>query len=272
MQDRQRCVQAARSVGECEVLVQDVLDRKGSHIYQIGPDASVGKAVGMLAAWDVGVVLVTDPHAHLLGIISERDLVRALSQLGGSFLRMRASELMTRQVVTCEPENTIGDSLALMGLHRIRHLPVVQHGKIRGVISIRDLIRCRFDLHGPEAPDDAAPGNGTAEAARAIAAARRAHRSKSEVIANISYELRTPLTTVIGFSEIIAQGLLGPNAEALYRQYAGDINAAGLHLLKRVDELLELAQESAEQFALQEREADTGDAPGSLSDRLSLSG
>lgn len=245
------------------MLVQDILDRKGGQVYEVGCDAPIGKAVAMLAAWNVGVVLVTDPKNGLVGIISERDLVRALSQFGGSFLRMRANELMTRRVITCKPETTVANSLALMGLHRVRHLPVVRDGRIQGVISIRDLIRARFDLWATN-QHAAAPEDSEEEAAREIAAFQQKNRVNTETIANISCELRTPLTTVIGFSEIIAGGLLGPNAASLYREYAAHINTAGQHLLKMVDEMLELARANAILFGLEDPGEESGEEIAAL--------
>jgi signal transduction histidine kinase len=199
----------------------------------------------MLAAWNVGVTLVTDLKDGLLGIVSERDIIRALNEFGGSFLRMRVHEVMIRPVVACASETTISDAFALMARHRIRHLPVLQHDKIQGVISIRDLIRYRYEtLEGHvTAQSDVAE-----QTTQAKTVAERANRANSEFLANLSHELRTPLNTVIGFSDIIAGGLFGPNAGALYRQYAVDINTAGLHLLKLVDDVLDLANATAEQF------------------------
>ena len=110
------------------MIVDAILDRKGRHIYEVSPDWPVSKAVALLAAWNVGTILATDFHGTLLGIISERDIIRSLNEFGGSVLRIRVADLMTRSVVTCAPATEISEALSLMALHRIRHLPVVAGG------------------------------------------------------------------------------------------------------------------------------------------------
>lgn len=125
--------------------VEAILDRKGCHLYEVSPDWPVRRAVALLASWKVGTTLVTDFEGGLLGIISERDVIRALNESGGSILRVRVRELMTRSVITCTPETTIPEALSLMAVHRIRHLPVVRGAKILGLISIRDVLEFRLE-------------------------------------------------------------------------------------------------------------------------------
>ena len=126
--------------------VQEILDRKGNQVYVIGPDCSVREAAARIAAWNIGAALVTDSENVLLGIISERDFLRALNKFGGGVLDLQVSVLMTRSVVTCAPETTISDALSQMGLHHIRHLPVVRDGKILGLISVRDVLEFRLEV------------------------------------------------------------------------------------------------------------------------------
>jgi CBS domain-containing protein len=125
--------------------VQEILERKGNQVYLIGPDYTMRQAAAKIAAWNVGAALVTDSNDVLLGIISERDFLRALVKFGGSVLDLRVSVLMTKSVVTCVPETTVSDALSLMSQHHFRHLPVVRDGQILGLLSIRDLLECRLE-------------------------------------------------------------------------------------------------------------------------------
>jgi CBS domain-containing protein len=125
--------------------VQDILDRKGNNVYLIGPELTMRETAARIAGWNVGAVLVTDASNVLLGIISERDFLRALVKFGGGVLDLRVSVLMTKSVVTCVPETTVSDALSLMSTHHFRHLPVVRNGQILGLLSIRDLLECRLE-------------------------------------------------------------------------------------------------------------------------------
>jgi signal transduction histidine kinase len=237
------------------VLVNEILDRKGRQVHEVSPDWPVSKAVAMLAAWNVGTTLVTDFKGTLLGIISERDLIRSLNELGGSALRVRVRDLMTRSVIVCTPETEIRDALSLMAFHRIRHLPVIQGKKIIGIISIRDVLKFRM-----EALEESFTALERSEqaSAHAKAQAELANRAKTEFLAHMSHELRTPLNAVIGFSDVIAGGLFGPDAAALNRQYAAHINTSGHHLLKLVNEVLDLSKVVSGQLDLDEAMIDLG--------------
>jgi signal transduction histidine kinase len=231
------------------VIVDEILDRKGRHVHEVSPDWPVSKAAAMLAAWNVGTTLVTDFHGSLLGIISERDIIRSLNEFGGSVLRIKVRDLMTKSVVSCTPETKVADALSLMGLHRIRHLPVMQDGKIRGIISIRDVLGFRLDTLEESFT---ALVSSERESTKARADAEFANRAKTEFLAHMSHELRTPLNAIIGFSDVIAGGFFGPDAVALNRQYASHINTAGKHLLKLVNEVLDLSKVVVGQLDLDE--------------------
>jgi signal transduction histidine kinase len=254
--------------------VEAILDRKGCHLYEVSPDWPVRRAIALLASWKVGTTLVTDFEGGLLGIISERDVIRALNESGGSILRVRVRELMTRLVITCTPETTIPEALSLMAVHRIRHLPVVRGAKILGLISIRDVLE--FRLEGLEehfaalirAEQESQCGRGGAERERKPT--ELASRVKTEFLANMSHELRTPLNAVIGFSEIIASEHFGPDATDLYRQYVGHINASGRHLLNLVNEVLDLSKVVSGQLELQESTVDLGGLLRECADLLAV--
>jgi signal transduction histidine kinase len=237
------------------VNVDDILNRKGRQVHEVSPFWSVRKAVAMLAAWNVGTTLVTDVTGALVGILSERDVVRGLRESGEHLLDLEVSQLMTRSVIICAPETSIGDALSLMGHHRIRHLPVARDGRIEGIISIRDLLEYRLET--VEEHFDALV-RAERESARAREEAEQASRAKTEFLATMSHELRTPLNAIIGFSDLIANGTQVPDASAADRQYAAYINGAGRQLLRVVNDVLDLARLVSGQFDLRESAFDLG--------------
>jgi signal transduction histidine kinase len=237
------------------LLVDEILDRKGRDIHEVSPDWPVSKATALLATWNVGMILVTDFEGTLLGIISERDIIRSLNEFGGSVRRIKVRDLMTRSVITCTPQTEIGEALSLMASHRIRHLPVVQDNKIRGIISIRDVLKFRIDSLEESFT---ALVRSEQEATKARAEAELANGAKTEFLAHMSHELRTPLNAIIGFSDVIAVGLSGADVAPLNRQYATHINTAGRHLLRLVNEVLDLSKVVSGQLDLDETTVDLG--------------
>ncbi|MDO1558303.1 CBS domain-containing protein [Brevundimonas sp. 2R-24] len=125
------------------MLVTEILKDKGGAVHQVGPDATVSKAAGELLDRKVGAVVVTD-GGRVAGIFSERDMVRAVCQDGASALERPVSDYMTRDVVTAEPSDTVDTLMARMTDRRIRHLPVVEHGRLTGIVSIGDLVKCKI--------------------------------------------------------------------------------------------------------------------------------
>lgn len=122
------------------MTVRQVLLRKGSAVYTIPPQATVLEALKRLAQHDIGALLVMEGE-RLLGIFSERDYARKLVLLGRFSKDTRVEEVMTPEVVTVRPETDLAEAMRLMTEHRVRHLPVVEGGKVVGVISIGDAVK-----------------------------------------------------------------------------------------------------------------------------------
>ncbi|HYL50008.1 MAG TPA: CBS domain-containing protein [Stellaceae bacterium] len=125
--------------------VEAILKAKGREVATVAPDAAVSEAVRLLHSRGIGALVVSADGNRLDGIVSERDLVHALAQRGASVLDQRVSELMTRRVVTCTPNDTIAELMAEMTRRRIRHLPVVDRGHLVGLVSIGDLVKNRLE-------------------------------------------------------------------------------------------------------------------------------
>lgn len=122
-----------------------MLAAKQDRVITSRPQTPISTIVRMLKLEGIGAIVVSEDGEHIQGILSERDIVRALVDHGGRVLEMRAADLMTHGVRTCTPEDNIKDVMAAMTGSRIRHLPVVRGGKICGVISIGDVVRNRLE-------------------------------------------------------------------------------------------------------------------------------
>jgi CBS domain-containing protein len=124
--------------------IAEILRAKGRAVASIHPDQTVASAVREMKQRGVGALVVSRDRTHLVGIVSERDVVRALADDRG-VLDRRVAEIMTEQVVTCTPEQTVTDAMALMTHRRHRHLPVLQGDEVNGIVSIGDLVKARLD-------------------------------------------------------------------------------------------------------------------------------
>ncbi|MEQ8396754.1 CBS domain-containing protein [Thalassobaculum sp.] len=127
------------------MLVSDILKTKGTNVVTVAPDTPVGAAVATLAEKRIGCIVVTTDGGALAGILSERDVVRVLAEQGGDVLDEPVSALMTPKVVTCAPSQTIAEVMEMMTSGRFRHVPVVQDGRLAGMISIGDVVKFRLE-------------------------------------------------------------------------------------------------------------------------------
>jgi len=125
------------------MTVNDILRHKGHQVITIEPTATVAAAVHTLAQHRIGALVVTGADHHIVGIISERDIVRVLHETGPAVLDTSVSEVMTRKVVTCDRHDTIADIMERMTTGKFRHVPVVEHGRVAGLVSIGDVVKVR---------------------------------------------------------------------------------------------------------------------------------
>lgn len=124
--------------------VSEILTAEDEEVVTIGDDRSITEVAGVMADRGLGAVVVTGEGGKLSGIISERDIVRALNEHGAATHDMRVAELMTSSLITCEPDNSVEDVMKLMTEHGIRNLPVLQDGALVGVVVILSVVRARL--------------------------------------------------------------------------------------------------------------------------------
>jgi CBS domain-containing protein len=124
--------------------VSAILKDKGSEVVTADPDTSIEEIVATLKAKGIGAVIVAGAGGTPAGILSERDIVRAMPKHGAKLMAMRASDLMTREVVSCTPGHSVVEVMKIMTEGRFRHLPVIDDGKLVGVISIGDAVKRRL--------------------------------------------------------------------------------------------------------------------------------
>jgi CBS domain-containing protein len=134
------------------MTVRAILDSKGHDVLSVDPDVKLSAAIKMLAERKIGAVLVMN-DGRVEGILSERDIVRVLGERGARVLEEPVSAVMTRKVVSCRQSDTVASIMEMMTLGKFRHLPVVEDGKVVGLISIGDIVKRR--VHEFEAEQEA---------------------------------------------------------------------------------------------------------------------
>jgi CBS domain-containing protein len=122
----------------------ELIKAKQRDVIQIGVDQTITEAVNTIAQNKIGALLVNDVAGAIVGILSERDIVRGMSQHGADLHDVKVSELMTSDVIRCAPGDTVNEAMAMMTDRHIRHLPVFEGEQLVGFISIGDLVKCRM--------------------------------------------------------------------------------------------------------------------------------
>jgi len=128
---------------EAHVGIAAILSGKGGEVTTVGPDSTVGDIVAELMTRRIGAVLVIEVGV-VVGVVSERDVVRGLAAHHSGVLGLRAREIMTSPVITIAPGDSVATAMELMTDRRIRHLPVLEHGRLVGLVSIGDLVKQRI--------------------------------------------------------------------------------------------------------------------------------
>lgn len=127
------------------MLISDVLRAKGHHVVKVRTVDTVALAVHKLAENRIGAMVVEDQWMRLAGIFSERDFVNAIARDGAAVLGFDVQQLMSSPIISCGSADRIDSALATMTLAKVRHLPVIDGGALKGIVSIGDLVKHRLD-------------------------------------------------------------------------------------------------------------------------------
>jgi CBS domain-containing protein len=133
------------------MIVKNILASKSGNVVTIEPTADVAAAVKLLTERRIGAVVILGADHRIVGILSERDIVRALAEHGPTVLNEPVGQVMTRNVMTCSEDDTIGELMDRMTTERFRHIPVVQQEKLIGIVSIGDVVKSRVEEMDHEA-------------------------------------------------------------------------------------------------------------------------
>jgi CBS domain-containing protein len=126
------------------MIVKSILSAKGGDVISIEPTATLDTAVKTLAEHKIGALLVLGPDRRVIGILSERDIVRVLAERGASVLSQPLAQVMTRKVITCSQSDSVGVLMERMTTGKFRHLPVIEDEQVIGVVSIGDVVKHRL--------------------------------------------------------------------------------------------------------------------------------
>ena len=124
--------------------IADVLKAKGASVTTTTPDTPVATLIAGLVNRNIGAMVVVGPEGPV-GIVSERDVVHKLHELGADLLTRPVSEIMTKHLVFCSPEDTVDSLSAAMTHNRVRHIPVITDGRLAGIVSIGDIVKTRME-------------------------------------------------------------------------------------------------------------------------------
>jgi CBS domain-containing protein len=127
------------------IPIRNILSRKGWEVVSVSPQKNLLEVADTLVSHHIGAVTVLDEEGNLLGLVSERDIVTGLSEHHDEVTALTAADVMARQLRTCSPDCTIYDAMQMMTTYRHRHIPIVEDGKLIGLVSIGDLVKYRLE-------------------------------------------------------------------------------------------------------------------------------
>lgn len=134
---------SSNGIGVTGMRISDVLRSKGSAVATVDPGLTVAGLLAELARHNVGALVVVDAD-RVVGIVSERDVVRGMAERGGGLLDAAVADIMTSEVFTCAPEDSVDSLAGVMTERRIRHMPVLSGGALVGIVSIGDVVKSRI--------------------------------------------------------------------------------------------------------------------------------
>jgi CBS domain-containing protein len=126
------------------MTVKAILSAKGCEVVTIEPTTNLAAAANLLADRKIGAVVITGPDQHLVGIVSERDIVQQVAAHGAAAFGLPLTDVMTRKVMTCSVADTISSVMERMTEGKFRHLPVIEQGRLAGIVSIGDVVKHRL--------------------------------------------------------------------------------------------------------------------------------
>ncbi|MEX0317518.1 MAG: CBS domain-containing protein [Ruegeria sp.] len=132
------------NLSHTQTTVSKLLEGKGDAVFSVRPTETIREVVGLLKEKHIGALVVTDQNGALMGILSERDIVRRMAETPGQTLPQSVEDLMTRDVQTCSPDDYLMDVLSRMTEGRFRHMPVLKDGNLCGMITIGDVVHFRL--------------------------------------------------------------------------------------------------------------------------------
>jgi CBS domain-containing protein len=135
------------------MIIGSILKGKGAEVVSVQPDDTVLSVARTLGDRRIGAALVRDAAGEMLGIISERDIVRGMAAHGPGTTGLPAEQFMTRDLVTVTPQTLVVQALGVMTQKRVRHLPVLDAGRLVGLVSIGDLVKARIEEAEQEAEE-----------------------------------------------------------------------------------------------------------------------
>ncbi len=127
------------------MTVKAILERKGHDVFTLGPNEKLSTAIKLLADNRIGALVITNGDRKIVGILSERDIVRVIGKLGAAALDQTVRDVMTPKVSICNENHTVNEVMEIMTRGRFRHLPVEKNGLLDGIVSIGDVVKRRIE-------------------------------------------------------------------------------------------------------------------------------